>query len=149
MLEIYERERHHEILLTGRNLCDLSRNPSPYIIPVILCPLPIEIVEGERYVIVDLLNLTPGNSSPAKTSETEMTVGQELVISIQPEQPSLARDNSDLFPQASKKDDRGSRFEPLPFAKKGSRPAPQASEKGRWAYERKKMPGAGVKDFIP
>ena len=40
LLEISERERHHEILLTARNLRELSRSPSPYIIPVIPRSLP-------------------------------------------------------------------------------------------------------------
>ena len=71
LLEISERERNHEILLTSKNLCELSRSPSPYIILVIPRPLPVEIVEGEHYVIVDLLNLAPSSSSPAKNSETE------------------------------------------------------------------------------
>ena len=74
-------------------------------------------MEGEHYVIVDLLNLTPGSSSPAKNFETE-AVDRELVISTQSGQPSLAKENSDLVPQASKKDDRGSRLEHLPFAKR-------------------------------
>ena len=72
LLEIYERERHHEILLTAKNLRELSRSPSPYIIPVIPCPLLAEIVEGEHYVIVNLLNLASGSSTPAKNSETEV-----------------------------------------------------------------------------
>ena len=63
--KISERERHHEILLSTRNLRELSRGPSPYIIPVIPRPLPTEIVGGEHYVIVELLNLAPGSSSPA------------------------------------------------------------------------------------
>ena len=79
LLEISERERHHEILLTAKNLRELSRSPSPYIIPVIPLPLPAEIVEGEHYVIADLLNLAPGSLSPAKTFETK-AVGRELVI---------------------------------------------------------------------
>ena len=70
LLEIFERGQHHEIPLTARNLHELSRSPSPYIIPVIPCSLPTEIVEGEHYVIVDLLNLAPSSSSPAKTFET-------------------------------------------------------------------------------
>ena len=123
LLEIFEREQHHEILLTARNLRELSRSPSPYISPIIPRPLPIEIVEGEHYVIANLLNLASGSSSPAKTSETE-TVGGELVISSRPEQPYLAGEDSGHVPQASKKDDTGSRFEPLPITKKGSRPAP-------------------------
>ena len=40
------------------------------------------------------------------------------MISILPEQPSLARENFDLVPQASKEDDRGSHFERLPFGKR-------------------------------
>ena len=98
LLEISEQERHHEILLTARNLRELSPSPSPYIIPVIPRPLPAEVVEGEHYVIADLLNLASGSSSPAKTSKTE-TVGRELVISIRPEQPYLAREDSTLFPK--------------------------------------------------
>ena len=66
LLEISERERHHEILLTAKNLHELSRTPSPYIIPVIPRPLPAKIVEGEHYVIVDLLNLALGSSSLTK-----------------------------------------------------------------------------------
>ena len=61
LLEISEREQHHEIILTVRNLHELSRNPSPYILPVIPHPLSIEIEEGEHYVIVDLLNLALGS----------------------------------------------------------------------------------------
>ena len=97
LLSISERERHHKILLTARNLRELSRNPYPYIIPVIPHPLPTEIVEGEHYVIVDLLNLASGSSSTAKTSEIE-TVGLELVISTQLGQPSLAMEDSSLVP---------------------------------------------------
>ena len=71
LLEIFERERHHEVLLTLKNLCDLSRNLAPYSIPVIPLPLPTEIVEGEHYVTTDLLNLLPGNSSPAREPEAQ------------------------------------------------------------------------------
>ena len=47
------------------------------------------------------------------------------MISTQPGKPSLAREDSGLVPQVSKKDNRGSRLEHLPFTKKGSRPAPK------------------------
>ena len=79
LLEISKRERHHEILLTARNIYELSSNPFPYIFPVTPLPLPTEIVEGDHYIIADLLNLAPGSSSPAQTSEIEV-VGRELVI---------------------------------------------------------------------
>ena len=105
-------------------------------------------MEGEHYVIAELLNLAPGSSSPAKNSKTE-AIALELVISTQSGQPSLARENSGLVPQVSKKDDRGSRLERLPLTKEGSRPAPQASKKGMRVPERLKTPGTRVEDFVP
>ena len=105
-------------------------------------------MDGEHYVIADLLNLAPSSSSLTKNFETEV-VGRELVISTQSEQPSLAGEDSGLIPQAFKKDDKGSCLERLPFAKKGSRFAPQVSKKGRRVPERLKTPGAGVEDFFP
>ena len=40
LLKISERERHHEILLMVKNLDELSRNPSPYTLPIIPRLLP-------------------------------------------------------------------------------------------------------------
>ena len=60
LLEIFERERHHEILLTVKNLRELGYNPSPYNLPIIPHLLPTEVVEVEHYVIADLLTLIPG-----------------------------------------------------------------------------------------
>ena len=123
LLEISKRERHHEILLTVRNDRELSRSPSPYILPIIPRPLPIEIVKGEHYVIANFLNLALSSSSPAKTFEIE-AVGRELVINTQLGQLSLAREDSSPIPQVSKKDNRGRHLKHLPFMKKGSCPAP-------------------------
>ena len=81
-----------------RNLHESSRNPSPYILPVIPRPLPIEIEEGEHYVIADFLNLASGILSPAQTFETKV-VGRELVISLRPENPSLDREDSSPAPK--------------------------------------------------
>ena len=130
------------------NLHELSRNPSPYVLPVIPRPLSSEIEEGEHHVIVDLSNLAPGSSSPAQTSETEV-VGRELVISLRPEQPSLAREDSGLAPRASKKVDRGIRLEGFPFTKKDSRPTPKALKKGIRVPGRRRVSGAEVEDFVP
>ena len=147
LLEISERERHHKILLTLRNLRELSLHPSPYILPIIPCPLPSEIEEGEHYVIADLLNLAPSSSSPTQTSETEV-VGLELVVSLRPKQPSLAREDSRPAPQASKKVDKGNHLEGSPSMKNYSRPAPRAAKKGRRVHERRRAPRAGVEDFV-
>ena len=71
------------------------------------------------------------------------------MISTQSGQPSLAREDYGLVPHASKKDDRGSRLERLPFAKKGSRPAPKVYKKGRRVPDRLKTLGSRVEDFVP
>ena len=92
LLEIFEWERHHEVLLTVKNLRGLIHNPSSYILPVIPRPLPVEVVEGVHYVVADLLTLVSGSSSPAQTSEADV-VGRELAISFQSEQPSLAKED--------------------------------------------------------
>ena len=80
LLEISEQEQNHDVLLTMKNLHDLSRHPSPYSVLIIPRPLPSEIVEGEHFVTADLLNLIPGSSSLAREAESE-AAGQELVIS--------------------------------------------------------------------
>ena len=101
LLEIFEQEQHHEVLLTMKNFHDLSRHSSPYNVPIIPRPLPSKILEGEHFVTVDLLSLIPGSSSPAREAKSEAT-GQELVISTQPAQPSSASEDSDPTPQASR-----------------------------------------------
>ena len=40
LLEISEQKMHHEVLLTVKNLHDLSRHPFPYSVPIIPHPLP-------------------------------------------------------------------------------------------------------------
>ena len=92
LLEISEQERNHKVLLTMKNLHDLSHHPSPYSVPIIPRPLPLEIVEGEHFVTADLLNLILGSSSLARVAESE-AAGQELVISTQPVQPSSTRED--------------------------------------------------------
>ena len=110
LLEISEQEWDHEVLLTMKNLHDLSRHPSPYSVLIIPRPLPLEIVEGEHFVTADLLNLIPGSSSLASEAESE-AAGQELVISTQPMHPSSAREDSGPTLQASRQGERGSRLE--------------------------------------
>ena len=97
LLEISEQELHHEVLVTEKNLHDLSRHPSLYSVPIIPRPPPSEIVKGEHFVTTDLLNLIPGSSSPAREAESE-AVGRELVINTQLVQPSSASEDSGPAP---------------------------------------------------
>ena len=61
----------------------------------------------------------------------------------------MAIEDLGVASRASKEVDRGSRLKHLPFTKKGSRPAPEASKKGRWELERRRGPGTGVEDLVP
>ena len=80
-----------------KNLHDLSRHPTPYSVPIILRPLPSEIMEGEHFVTVELLNLIPGSSSLTKEPKTQ-AAGRELAVRIQLGQPSFASEDSGLAP---------------------------------------------------
>ena len=148
LLEISEQKRHHEFLLTLKNLHHLSCHPSPYSVPIIPRPLPSEVVEGEHFVTADLLSLIPGSSSPAVQEESE-AAGRELVINTQPTQPSSTSKDSGPTPQASKQVEGGSRLERPPLAIKDSRPTPRASKKKKGTLRRQKVVGARVEDFIP
>ena len=148
MLEISERERHHEVLLTLKNLDDLSHNPVPYNVQVIPHHLPTEIVEEEHYVTADLLNLLLGSSSPGREPEIE-AAGRKLVIRTKPGQPSSTSEDSSSVPQTSRQGERGSRLGSLPLARKGSRPAPRALKRKKGTSGRQKVPGAGVEDLVP
>ena len=82
LLEISKQEQNREVLLIVKNLHDLSRYPSPYSVPIIPLPLPLEIVEGEHFVTEDLLNLIPGSLSSARELKTQAD-SRELVACIQ------------------------------------------------------------------
>ena len=72
-----------------------------------------------------------------------------MVISLRPKQSSLAREDPDVAPQASKEVDRCNHLKRLPFTKNDSRPAPQVSKKGRLVPEQRRPPGIRVEDFVP
>ena len=76
LLEITEAERNHELLLTMKNLRELGGSPFPYIIPIVLRSSLVEVIEGEHFILADLLRLVPGTPSqaiPAQEDQTEAT----------------------------------------------------------------------------
>ena len=148
LLEIFEQERHFEVLLTVKNLHDLSRHLSPYSVPIILRPLPSEVVEGEHFITSDLLSLIPGGCSPAKEADNK-AAGWEFVISTQPTQPSSASEDSGPVPQAFRQVKEGCRLERPPLEIKDSRLAPRASKKKKGTLRRQKVVGVRAEDFIP
>ena len=63
LLEITKRERHHELLLSVKNLQDLGASPFPYIVSILPRPFPNEVIKGEHFVLADLLKSLLGGSS--------------------------------------------------------------------------------------
>ena len=78
LLEISEQKRHYEVLLTLKNLADVTRNLAPYSLQNIPRPRPSKIVDGEHFIIVDLLHLTAGGASSSRDLGAE-TSSWELV----------------------------------------------------------------------
>ena len=71
LLEVYERERHYKVLLTSENISAMRHNPTPYNLPVIPRPLPLDVVEGEHFVVVDLRRLVSCNVSSSRDPVVE------------------------------------------------------------------------------
>ena len=55
LLEIIEAEPNHELLLSVKNLRELGASPFLYIVLVIPRSFPKELVKGEHFVLIDLL----------------------------------------------------------------------------------------------
>ena len=66
LLEIFERERHYQVLLTRENIFVMRHNPAPYTLSVIPRPLPLNVVEGEHFVLADVRRLVSGSASSSK-----------------------------------------------------------------------------------
>ena len=65
-MEISERERHCQVLLTRENISAVRNNPAPYTLPVIPRPLPSNVVEGEHFVLADVQCLASGSVSSSR-----------------------------------------------------------------------------------
>ena len=103
-LEIIERERN-ELLFSVKNSQELGFSPFPYIAPVIPRPFPREVVEGEHFVLADLLKSISGSSSQARSArepQAEIAKGP-LVSFIQPDQSHLREQDSQVAPQVVKR----------------------------------------------
>ena len=105
LLEIAEEECNHELLLSMKKLRELGSSPFPYIVPIIPRPLPVELVRGEHFTLVDLLKSIPSSSAQAGSAQKPQVeiVERALVSFVRPDQLSLAKQDSQPTPQATKK----------------------------------------------
>ena len=69
LLEIIERERNHELLLSAKNLQELGVSPFLYIVPVIPRSLLEKLIKGENFILANLLKSTSGSSSQAGSAQ--------------------------------------------------------------------------------
>ena len=63
ILEITKEESNHELLLSMKNLQELSASPFPYIVLVMPHPLLEELVRGEHFTLINLLKSILGISA--------------------------------------------------------------------------------------
>ena len=125
LLEIIERECNHELLLFVRNLQELGTSPFPYIVPILPYPLPVELVKGEHFVLVDLLKLISGRSSQAESALEPLIQPDCLPLSAQDPKPAQ-----------------------LPLVGRDSQPTPQAAKKKKKKIEQDMDVGVGLEGFV-
>lgn len=58
--------RHHQTLLTGKNLLAVVRESQSYIIPILPCLAPKVLVSGEHRVLNDLLSYEKARAAYSK-----------------------------------------------------------------------------------
>ena len=148
LLEVSERERHHKVLLTSKNLADMRRNPASYSLPIIPRPLPSEIVDGEHFVISDLLCLISGGASTSEGAEAE--IADRRSVARSPLGPSTSNSGgSSLAQPAPRLGEGGSPPERLPLPSRGGKSAPRVLKvKKKRATGRVNALGTQVRDFI-
>ena len=64
LLEISERERHYQVLLTRENISVVRHNPASYTLLIIPRLLPSNVVEGEHFVLTDVWHLVLAALAP-------------------------------------------------------------------------------------
>ena len=106
-----------------KNLHDLSGHPSPFNVSIIPRPLPSEVMEGEHFVVANLLSLITDGSSLAREMESEVA-GRKFVISTQPAQPSSTSEDSGPALRVSWQGKGSARLECPPLVRKDSHLAP-------------------------
>ena len=97
LLEIIETERHHELLLSAKNLQDLGTSPFPYIMPVISRPLPNEVVKGEHFILMDLLKLLPNGSTQVEVVSEPLVRSNYLPLAVKDPKPTPPRGDKEEF----------------------------------------------------
>ena len=123
LLEVSEQERHYKVLLTSKNLAYVRRNLTCYNLPIIPRPLLSKVVDGEYFVITDLLRLISGGASTSGGAEAKIT--DRRLAALSPSRPSASiSEGFDSAHPASRRGEGGSRPERLPLPSREGKSAP-------------------------
>ena len=77
LFEITAAERHHETLLTARNLLAVAREPQPYVVNILPRKLPKKVVPGEHYILETSLSIRRCERQTLRNVKHSLTIGRE------------------------------------------------------------------------
>ena len=92
---------------------------------VLPCPLPVELVEGEHFILADFLKLISESSSQVESAPKPLVRPDCLPLFVQDPKPTQ-----------------------LPLAERDSQPAPQATKKKKKKTGQTKVVGMGLEGFV-
>ena len=148
LLEISERERHCQVLLTRENIYVVRNNPAPYTLPVIPRPLPSNVVEGEHFVLTDVRRLASSSVSSSRDLVVEASSQVQGARSSLRSPTSLSR-----VSDSSSTTDReaiGQGFERVLPLTQVAKAAPRVVKvKRKRALKRRNALGSRSEDFVP
>ena len=121
--EISEYEHHYKVLLTPYNISVMRHNPTPYTLPVIPRPLPLDSVEEEHFVITDLRRLISSSVCPSGDLVVEASSQVQSVGSASRSSTSPSKYSSSSHPVPSQRT-KSSRPEWLPLPERVARSTP-------------------------
>ena len=123
LLEVSEWERHYKVLLTPENISTMRHNLTPYTLPVIPRSLPLDVVEGEHFVIADLRCLASGSARSSRDPGVEASSWVQGVGCLSGSSTSSSGDSSSshLVPSRGTRNSRPDRL-PSPVQVTGLAP---------------------------
>ena len=126
LLEVFEQERHYEVLLTLKNLADVRQSPAPYSLSIIPHSLPLDIVNREHFVTSYLLGFLAGRAPSTRDPEAEASHWEQAswASSVPSTSTSGDSNSTSLGPD---RDERGICPVRLPLPRKGTSSTPRVS----------------------
>ena len=149
LLEIFEQERHYQVLLTRENISAVRRNPAPYTLLVIPRPLPSNVVEREHFVLVDVRRLVFGSAISSRDLVIEESSRVQGARSASRSSASSSGGSSSSSSALSRRAKKGRPERFLPLAQVVGAAPRVVKVKRKRALGRRNMPGSRGENFIP